>query len=150
MKRRAFLSLVAVGVLGSAGCVDQTNGGGSNIDTPEQVESVESSILKEGAESPEAPAVEFVPSKNQIRITGTMWAGNPCHEARLESLTYDAQNEELDVLVGVKKVRSGCPDSLGMDTYEAVITMQSRLPETVAATQKDSYGESEPTTASPT
>lgn len=153
MKRRTLLPSIAVGAIGSAGCVAQTSGGDPTntptpTDMPEQVESVEFSILKEGAESPAAPTVEFVPSKNQIRITGTMWAGNPCHEAHLESLTYDAQEDELDVLVHVKKVRSGCPDSLGTDTYEVLITMRSRLPETVTATQKDIDGESETTTAS--
>jgi hypothetical protein len=155
MKRRAFLSLVAVGAIGNAGCVAQTSGGNptetpTSTDMPEQVKSVEFSVLEEGAESPAAPTIEFVPSKNQVRITGTMWAGNPCHEAQLESLTYDDQNDKLDVLVTVKKVRSGCPDSLGTDTYEVLITMQSQLPETVTATQKDIDGESETTTASST
>lgn len=155
MKRRALLSLIAAGAIGSAGCVAQTSGGNptetpTSTDMPEQVKSVKFSILEEGADSPEAPTVEFVPSKNQVRITGTMWAGNPCHEAHLESLTYDDQNDKLDVLVTVEKVRSGCPDSLGTDTYEVLITMRSRLPETVAATQKDIDGESETTTASST
>jgi hypothetical protein len=155
MKRRALLSSIAVGAIGSAGCLAQTRGGNPTntptpTDMPEQVESVEFSIREEGAESPAAPTVEFVPSKNQVRVTGTMWAGNPCHEAHLESLTYDDQNGKLDVLVTVKKVRSGCPDSLGTDTYEVLITMQSQLPETVTATQKDIDGESQTTTASST
>lgn len=155
MKRRSLLSLIAAGAIGSAGCVAQTSGGNptetpTSTDMPEQVKSVKFSILEEGAESPEAPTIEFVPSENQVRIIGTMWAGNPCHEAHLESLTYDDQNDKLDVLVTVKKVQSGCPDSLGTDTYEVLITMQSQLPETVTATQKDIDGESETTTASST
>ncbi|WP_265111156.1 hypothetical protein [Halosolutus halophilus] len=162
MKRRTLLFLVVAGAGGTAGCLSRTSGGNrttdsnpnaantsNQIDMPEQVESIDFSILEEGADPLAGPTIEFDSAKNQLRITGTMWAGNPCHEARVDSLHYEKQTNELEVLVAVEKVRSGCPDSLGTNTYEVVITMSSELPETVTAMQEDSEGASETTTASP-
>lgn len=88
MKRRALLSLITVGAIGTAGCVSQIIGGNppqtpTSTDIPKEAESVEFSLLEDGTESPESPTIEFGPSKNQVRTIGTMWAGNPCHEARL-------------------------------------------------------------------
>lgn len=116
---------------------------------PEQVKSVNFTITEKGAMDPTSPKVSFDPSKNRVRIEGTMWAGNACHEATLESMSYDAKVDELSVLVAVKKVDSGCPDSTGTNTYEVKITLQSHLPETVTATQRDAEKKTETTTASP-
>lgn len=79
-----------------------------------------------------------------------MEAGNPCHETRLKTVAYDRQADELTVLVAAGKIPLswGCPDSLKIDTYEVVITFDSRL-ETVTATHRDFQGETSATTASP-
>jgi len=80
-----------------------------------------------------------------------MWTGNPCKEARLKTVAYDSKADGLTVLIGVgeKPFTFGCPDSLGADTYEAVIAFDSRLPKTVTATHRDFQGETATTTASP-
>lgn len=140
--------------MGSAGCVFGKFGGdpvksSTPTTTPEQVESVNFSITGQGADEPTPPAIAVAPSENQIRITGTLWGGNPCHETHVESLRYDGQADELRVLVAVKKVRSECPDSTGTDTYELVIRMNEAFPKTVTATHTDAEGKSETTNESP-
>lgn len=154
MNRRSLLSLVAVGAAGTAGCLSNSKNSDetdltSQIEVPEQVESVDFSIPEKGSGRVTPPTLEYTPSKKRVRITGTMEAGNPCKETRLDSLHYDTSTDELSVLVAVKQIRSGpCPDSLGTDTYEVVITMESRLPETVIATHRNFQNKSRTTTSS--
>jgi len=144
MDRRSFGALT-VGILaGSTGCLslfDTESSGRTTPQTlPETVATVDFSITAEG-EQPESPTITYLPEETQVRITGTMLAGNPCHDASLESLSFDEQNSELTIQIGVEKVRSGCPDSLGTDTYELLISFRSTVPDSITATHRDSDGE---------
>jgi hypothetical protein len=150
MDRRAF-GVLAVGILaGSTGCVsvfDTESGGRTTPQTlPELVTSIDFSITAEGENQPESPTITYLPEETQVRITGTMLAGNPCHEASLESLSFDEQTSELGILIEVEKVRSNCPDSLGTDTYELLVSFRSTVPDSITATHRDSDGETATTT----
>ncbi|WP_338729471.1 hypothetical protein [Haladaptatus sp. DJG-WS-42] len=135
--------------MGSAGCVATLTESPSSIALPAQVESVDFTIVAEGADEPVFPTIVFVPTEQQIRITGTLWGGNSCYETRLRSIEYDTQADALTTRVGVTRVRSTCPDSTGTDTYELLITMQSQLPTVVTATHSDAEDNSATTTARP-
>lgn len=120
---------------------------------PEQVESLSFTITEEGGGPASSPSIAFEPAFRQVlvRITGTVWAGNPCKEAQLKTVDYESNTDELTVLVvvGEKPFTFGCPDSGGTDTYEVVIAFDSRFPETVTATHRDVQGETATITASP-
>lgn len=158
MNRRAFLSVAVAGTTAASGCLARSGsvsrrgrtGSGDHVQKPEPVDSIRFSITDQsGPLYP--PRIEFDPPTRRVRITGRLEAGNPCKETNLKAVEYDGQADELSVLVAVRKILFswGCPDSLGIDTYEVVIAFDARLPETVTATHRDFQGETSTTTASP-
>ena len=150
MDRRAF-SVLAVGTItGSTGCVSLLDNASSGRTTPrtlpEPVTTVDFSITAESENQPEPPTITYLSEENQVRVTGTMLAGNPCHEASLELPSFDEESSALTVQIGVEKVRSNCPDSLGRDTYELLVSFRSTVPDSITATHRDSDGETATTT----
>ncbi|WP_435362125.1 hypothetical protein [Haloarchaeobius sp. DFWS5] len=148
MRRRTFASAALLGLVGTGGCLSRGDDGGVTTDVrvPEQVTAVEFDITDKGAGDRGPPIVEFRPDQSQVVVTGTMSAGNPCHEARPTDLSYDDPSETLSVAVGVEQVRSGdCPDSLGTNTYELRLSLEP-LPDVVTARQTDSDDDTTETT----
>ena len=151
MDRRTF-GVLAVGTLtGSTGCVSLLDNASSGRTTPrtlpEPVTTVDFSITAESENQPEPPTITYLSEENQVRVTGTMLAGNPCHEASLESLSFDEESSALTVQIGVEKIRSNsCPDSLGSETYELLVSFRSTVPDSITATHRDSDGETATTT----
>ena len=151
MDRRTF-GVLAVGTLtGSTGCVSLLDNASSGRTTPrtlpEPVTTVDFSITAESENQPEPPTITYLSEENQVRVTGTMLAGNPCHGASLESLSFDEESSALTVQIGVEKIRSNsCPDSLGSETYELLVSFRSTVPDSITATHRDSDGETATTT----
>lgn len=150
MHRRVFLMFTTAGMAAGSGCLAWAGVGG-RVQTPEHVESFSFTITEEGGGPVTSPSISFDSEEREVHVVGTMWAGNPCQEAQLKTIDYETQTDELSVLIGVgkKPFAFNCPDSLGADTYEVVITVRSRLPETVTATHRNFQGDTATTTASP-
>lgn len=152
MDRRTF-GIVAMGaVTGWTGCLSSGTPGSTSTATPtatlpESVTSADFSITAHSENDPMPPTIEYLPEETQVRITGTLWEGSLCDEARLASLSYDDQHDELTATVEVVQDQTGnCPDSLGSATYELLISFQSELPDSVTATHRDVFDETEKTT----
>lgn len=137
MNRRTFV----VGAVGSlavgSGCVERSSSGNDEPAT-RGITSREFTITDSKPEGPfdDEPSVAFDPQAGRVTVTGKMWEGNPCKEARLETATYDESTETLDVTVGVEKTGENCPDSLGAIAYRATIGFGDSLPRTVTATER--------------
>ena len=137
MNRRTFV----VGAVGSlavgSGCVERSSSGNDEPAT-RGITSREFTIIDSKPEGPfdDEPSVAFDPQAGRVTVTGKMWEGNPCKEARLETATYDESTETLDVTVGVERTGENCPDSLGAIAYRATIGFGDSLPRTVTATER--------------
>jgi hypothetical protein len=155
MNRRTVLLSVAASASVGTGCLSAGSGGSAGTPSdPIVAQSFEVVARNQGGDVDAPPAISFEPSSNRVIVTGAMWKGNPCKAAALTDVTYDADADELSVVVGVRKDRSlwervsGCPDSLGSVQYEAVVEFRDGLPATVTATeQPPSAFESRTTTA---
>jgi hypothetical protein len=80
------------------------------------------------------PAIACSRKDNRVRITGTMWSGNPCKELGVKSIERDGEVFRFEV--SVYKVQGGsCPDSSELAGYEATFTFDSLFPSVIVATE---------------
>jgi hypothetical protein len=141
MKRRNVLYQVAV-LIGSgvlAGCIggDNTTGETTSAGRTTQLSpTVESRAIEttstdclQGTRSPTAnqsATIEF--NNGTLLVTGEIKSPDPCHEATIESITYDASADALTFVGSVaEKTSEACIQCTGSVKYEARITVSDGL-----------------------
>lgn len=148
MKRRTMLRrtgvLAAVGLAGCFGNGDGSNDDGSNGsggDTPTDGPTVvDQSIdtLTSGCGSDDGGAATYSLDEetNQVVVSGTLSTPDPCHEAVLDEVQYDAAADELSVAVAAEpeSETEECVQCVGEIEYRAVIGFDGGLPGTTAVT----------------
>jgi hypothetical protein len=148
MNRRRFLGGAGCFVVGTAGCL-----GTATPATSDGIISTEFTVRDDVQMQVEADArVTFQPEDTQVEVRGAMYAGNPCTVATLKSATFNRTKRKLTLTVGTKptgdilKRLLGCPDSLGVADFTAIVTMESTLPQTVTMTELPAAGQKQRTT----
>lgn len=135
MKRRDVLKrAAALGVAGSfAGCVSQQDapeGGGAGGDdeatddsTTEQAVSVASrEVVESGGTCGQENDASIAFEDGAVRVTGSIPASDPCHEAEMVDSTFDTQSGEMDLTMGVTETDADvCQQCLARVEYEAVV-----------------------------
>jgi len=133
MKRRDVLQrAVALGVAGSfAGCVSQQEapdggGGGAGDDeettTERQVSVASHEVVESSGTCGQENEASIAFEDDSVRVTGSIPASNPCHEAQIVDSTFDAESGEMDLTMGVAKTDADvCQECLARVGYEAVV-----------------------------
>lgn len=158
MERRTILRRAgALGALALAGCVagDDEQGDGPTTDEPtatptptpspsptpttDPVGIVDRSIstTHTGCQSSDDQfnaAVSMDEEAGRVIVTGTLNTPNPCHEATLSSVSWDADAGQLAIDVSAVSTGEVCVECIGAVEYRATVTMNAGLPETVAIT----------------
>lgn len=151
MKRRTLLRRTgALGALVLAGCTgdgndgtgqhtptrdDASDPGGSPTPTPTGPTVTGTSIRTVRTDchsgDSETARVSVHTDERTVTVSGLLRTRDPCREAVLEAVHYDAGTETLRVDVSAERVGDGCVQCVGELEYEATVTFAGGVPGTV-------------------
>lgn len=153
MNRRALLGTGAAAGLGLlAGCTgdgpggapdDGESGSPTQSPTPKPTRPTDASFDADearcGQRTNEATVETETDDGYRVVVTGTTSASDPCHAAELESYDFDEAADELTLNVVTTETDDGdvCAQCIAEIDYEATVTFQNGLPETVVVRHDD-------------
>jgi len=152
MERRQYLATIAAALGATAGCTGAADSDASPTDspTPTQTPTPADPHIADSSFEPrdtceEQGSAEITVDGQSVVAEGCIVGKDGCQEAVLESATYDAAADQLDVRVITEKRTDSdaCTQQLVDLPYTATVTFENGLPGTTRVVHDGVHGETE-------
>ncbi|WP_346775213.1 hypothetical protein [Halomicrobium mukohataei] len=144
-RRTTLIRLVGLGTTGLAGCVSGSDGGDRRQRTTQTAMTStldDATIVVQRNDCGQTTSDATVSFGEHVAVSGTIWAPDPGWTAVLSAASYDADDDELTVAVGVEPRDDSGPvvQCIAEIEYRVTATFSDGLPGSVTVTHETDEG----------